>query len=155
MFDVSELEVEKFWIFQSNPKTYPNIFESCKDKNRKEVWPIPRYAKEVKKGHYCFVWICGKKAGIYSIGEVITDVFPNDPESEEYKANMEYMAENFDYSYYKNLATVRYTYPLPNYISRSDLSRLIPGHQIIKTRVGTVFDINEDDKKEILGLIEK
>jgi EVE domain len=59
------------WLFQANPSKY-QIHESLQ-LEKKEYWNLRQHAKEVQVGDRVLIWICGKGAGIYATGKVLTD----------------------------------------------------------------------------------
>jgi len=61
------------WIFQANPDNY-KIFEAIKDESIGPIihWNIKQYANEIHIGDIALIWVSGKKAGIYFIGEIIS-----------------------------------------------------------------------------------
>lgn len=59
------------WIFQANPNKY-QIHESLQ-LEKKEYWNLRQHAKAVHAGDRVLIWICGKAAGIYAVGKVLTE----------------------------------------------------------------------------------
>jgi len=62
----------KHWLFQFNPKIY-RWFERIRDTKEPEQWLTSRYAKYIHKGDLVAIWASGEKAGIYAVGEIITN----------------------------------------------------------------------------------
>lgn len=62
---------QRFWIFQANPNKY-RIEESLK-LEREEYWNLNQHAKKVDVGDRVLIWICGKEAGVYAVGTVVTE----------------------------------------------------------------------------------
>jgi hypothetical protein len=60
------------WIFQANPNKY-NIQKSLRTEDR-ELWGCNQHAKEIKRGDRVLIWLSGPKAGIYAVGETVSDV---------------------------------------------------------------------------------
>lgn len=60
------------WIFQTNPK-YFKMIEKLKYGSDMDPWQIMRFGEEIKKGDTVLVWIAGQDAGIYAVGEVISE----------------------------------------------------------------------------------
>jgi predicted RNA-binding protein with PUA-like domain len=58
-----------YWLFQGNPKYY-RIIDAIRDLEQIS-WLVTRYAKDIAVGDGVLVWVCGEKAGIYAIAEVI------------------------------------------------------------------------------------
>ena len=59
------------WIFQANPAHY-NIAQSLSNEGT-ELWNCMQHAAKIKTGDRVLIWISGKQAGIYAVGEVLTD----------------------------------------------------------------------------------
>lgn len=58
------------WIFQANPAKY-RIKESLL-LERQELWNLNQHATDVCPGDRVLIWICGKDAGIYAVGTIMT-----------------------------------------------------------------------------------
>lgn len=58
------------WIFQANPQKYD--IQTSLGREKSEWWNLRQHADKVKTGDRVLIWISGKKAGIYAIGEVIS-----------------------------------------------------------------------------------
>lgn len=58
------------WIFQANPREYD--IQSSLATEKTEWWNLRQHATKVKVGDRILIWISGKTAGIYAIGEVIS-----------------------------------------------------------------------------------
>ena len=65
---IHNFENRNVWIFQSNPKYY-RILEALEALDE-IVFMITRYRNEIKKDDTVLLWVSGKYAGIYAIGEV-------------------------------------------------------------------------------------
>ena len=63
---------KKIWLFQANPKWY-RLIDKLKHGSGKETWRVMRFKKEIKKGDIVVFWMAGENAGIYAVGEVLTD----------------------------------------------------------------------------------
>ena len=142
---------DRFWIFQSNVKNdYGfDIRSSCRIQDRIEAWPIKQYYKEIHKGDYCFIWACGlgnKKSGIYSIGEVISDVFPAKSNTfPQYRYGFRYPSNGFE-------VLVKYIHPITNYISRDVFPKnpTLSQCSIMRYHQATVFPVTEEEKESLL-----
>jgi 5-methylcytosine-specific restriction protein B len=62
------------WIFQANPSKYC-IGESLRAENE-EYWNLNQHVREVAVGDRVLIWICGKNAGVYAVGTVLTVPIP-------------------------------------------------------------------------------
>jgi N4-bis(aminopropyl)spermidine synthase len=59
------------WIFQANPKYY-DILKSIENEHW-ELWGCTSYRDKIKSGDRVLIWVSGKEAGIYAIGQVLKD----------------------------------------------------------------------------------
>jgi len=73
----------KYWVFQFNSAIY-RWFDWIKEKRETEQWLTSQHARDIHKGDRIAIWASGQKAGIYAIGEIITDPRkrPLNPEQE-------------------------------------------------------------------------
>ena len=58
------------WIFQANPNKY-RIHETLQ--LEQDYWNLKQHAKDIHIGDRVLIWICGKEAGIYATGKVLTE----------------------------------------------------------------------------------
>lgn len=64
------ITTRRTWIFQANPLLY-RIEESLRVE-QKEKWNLRQHQRDVQIGDRVLIWIAGKRAGIYAIGEITT-----------------------------------------------------------------------------------
>ena len=62
----------KQWLFQFNPALY-RWFDRIKESKETEQWLVSQYAKEIHNGDKVAVWASGENAGVYAVGEIITE----------------------------------------------------------------------------------
>ena len=64
--------VKNCWLFQGSP-TFYRMFDAIKDLN--EIpWPLNRNKQDISVGDKAIIWISGRQAGIYALGEIIEPV---------------------------------------------------------------------------------
>jgi hypothetical protein len=153
--ELSRIKEGKFWIFQSNAKKYQGLIASCRERDRIEVWTVGQHHMEVFKGNYCFIWAGGlgdnEKMGIYSIGKMISDVFPADINKyKEYRYGYEYPGIGYE-------VLVQYLYPLKNHISRNFFKNhpILSECSIMRFWQATVFPITQEEGQVILKQVER
>jgi hypothetical protein len=75
----------KHWLFQFNPSVY-KWFDRIKDTQEPEQWLISQHVRLIHKGDLVAIWGSGQKAGIYALGQVITNPAKNplNPNQEKY-----------------------------------------------------------------------
>lgn len=80
----------KPWVFQFNPSTY-RWFDRLKENKETEQWLTSRHVRDIREGDKVAIWASGEKAGIYAIGEIVTNpkMNPLDPKQEKYWTNKE------------------------------------------------------------------
>ncbi len=59
------------WLFQANPNRY-RIHESLQAE-REELWNLNQHVGDVHAGDRVLIWICGKDAGVYAIGTIMSE----------------------------------------------------------------------------------
>jgi len=59
------------WIFQANPAHY-DIAASL-TRERTEFWNCIQHAGKIRAGDRVLIWISGRQAGIYALGEILTN----------------------------------------------------------------------------------
>lgn len=62
----------KHWLFQFNPSVY-KWFDRIKDTQQPEQWLVSQHFKLIQKGDLVAIWSSGHNAGVYALGQVITD----------------------------------------------------------------------------------
>jgi hypothetical protein len=72
------------WIFQANPAKYR--IEDSLLLEHEELWNLNQHATDVRPGDRVLIWICGKDAGIYAVGTVLTApvIMSDTPKGMEY-----------------------------------------------------------------------
>lgn len=59
------------WLVQANPKTWDVV--GAVDARPVEAWCVSRYLGRLTSGDDVGLWVSGRKAGVYAIGEVTGD----------------------------------------------------------------------------------
>ena len=80
----------RHWMFQFNPAMYA-WFDWIKENMETEQWLTSRYARRICTGDKVVIWASGEKAGVYAIGEIVTNSTkrPLNAEQEKYWTNKE------------------------------------------------------------------
>src|SRR3989304_8641790 len=80
----------KQWVFQFNPAIY-GWFGRIKENRETEQWLTSQHARDIREGDKVVIWASGEKAGLYAIGEIITNLGkrPLNTEQEKYWTNKE------------------------------------------------------------------
>jgi len=75
----------KQWVFQFNPAIY-GWSSRIKENRETEQWLTSQHARDIREGDKVAIWASGEKAGVYAIGEIITNPRkrPLDTEQEKY-----------------------------------------------------------------------
>jgi hypothetical protein len=78
----------KHWLFQFNPSIY-NWFDRIKETKQPEQWLVSQHFNLIKKGDLAAIWSSGQKAGIYALGQIITNPKkePLNPAQQKYFLN--------------------------------------------------------------------
>jgi len=145
----------KYWIFQFNPAIYA-WFDWMKENKETEQWLTSQYARDIRERDKVAIWASGEKAGVYAIGEVVTNPrkSPLTPEQSKYWTKK---AETDVYKFQvKSSVTVKY---LKIIINRPLLEvecikdSILSDMGVLKQPQGTNFPITKEQWKRILEMI--
>ena len=137
-----------YWIFQSDPKIYD--IHGALEEYDSISWVTRQHADEIHVGDAVLVWCAGDKAGIYAIGQVISEPevrpSPDDPHwlNPEDRKTPELRV---------TLAITKRFHP----VLRKDLKDhpAMRDSQIIKARVGTNFRVTPEQWSAIIDLLRE
>jgi DNA-directed RNA polymerase subunit RPC12/RpoP len=75
----------KHWLFQFNPAIY-RWLDRIKETQEPEQWLVSQHANHIREGDMAAIWASGEKAGVYAIGQIITNPRQKalDPQQEKY-----------------------------------------------------------------------
>jgi len=145
---------KKYWIFQANPETF-RIFDWWKDHPNDDsiTWSIRQYANEVRKGDLGFLWLSGKKSGIYALVKVSSNPAKIDHTEEE----KNYWTDSKEILKISKRAVLDYQntmfdHPIDRRYCLND--QVLSGMSILRQAQGTVFRITEEQYKKISGLFQ-
>ncbi len=146
--EIEQGNINKYWIFQSNPKYY-NIISAMNDYTSMS-FTVSRYKDEIKPGDTVFIWVSGARAGIYAITEVMSYPYSPDfpPPPDPYDINDIYEKDNtkkVQIEIKKVLKSPLLKERLINYSELKDLS-------IIAAPQGTNFRVKKSQGDLILKL---
>jgi len=145
----------KYWVFQFNSVIY-RWFDWIEEKRETEQWLASQHARVIREGDKVAIWASGEKAGIYAIGEIITNpgVRPLNPEQERYwteKADIYKFRE-------KNSVTIRYLKIIidrPLLEDECSNDPILSAMGVLKQPQGTNFPLTREQWNRILELIDK
>jgi len=145
----------KFWLFQFNPIIY-RWFDWLKENRETEQWLISRYAGDIKKGDKVAIWASGAKAGVYAIGEIMTNPSerPLNLEQQKYWAQQE---DAFKFEY-RSSVTIRHLKVFIDSPLLEDQCRKDPvlsTMEILKQSQGTNFWLTKEQWNRILELVDE
>lgn len=135
-------EQQNTWIFQAKESRY-RITDSLR-LEEEEYWNLNQQAKKVKKGDRVLIWISGKSAGIYAVGQVMTDP---EKRSDSLKGQS-YWTKPADGKKEKPRVLVRYERLLldnPLYKRFLEYDPALWNLSIIKFALGTNFTVTQDE----------
>jgi len=145
----------KYWVFQFNPAVY-GWFDWTKESKETEQWLTSQHARYIHEGDMVAIWASGEKAGVYAIGEIITNPRENslNPEQEKYWSDR---ANVYKFSY-KNSVIAKYLKvaidrPLLEDECRKD--PILSDMQLLKNPQGTNFPLTKKQWNRILELIDR
>lgn len=142
------------WIFQANPLRY-NIYDAIKDANLdNKHWLVNQCKDFIRKGDTCLIWMSGKNAGIYAVGEVLTDP--------EYSMDSDNETDYWQYEGDKNKRRLRVKFTYKTKIAdtpvlRSEIMKIPELKQlsILRQAQGTNFPVTSEEWLVISKLIEQ
>jgi len=78
------------WVFQFNPTIYA-WFDWMKENRETEQWLTSQHARDIRDGDKVAIWASGENAGVYAIGDIITNPAkrPLNTEQERYWTSKE------------------------------------------------------------------
>lgn len=145
----------KYWVFQFNPTIY-RWFDRMKENKETEQWLTSQYAKDIHEGDKVAIWASGEKAGVYAIGEIITNPrkSPLTTEQEKYWTNKEDIYKFRE----KYSVTIKYLKviidkPLLEYKCNNDPA--LSDMAVLKQPQGTNFPLTKKHWNRILELIDQ
>ena len=151
-----ETLVEKggnIWIFQVNPDKYDILGFFSNPALKVIHWLVSRYQSEIRKGDTALIWMSGMRAGIYAIGEVISDPtsMSEPPEERKYWAS----DSAFKGGRFFGVAIKITRKLINNPIFRYELQAIpeLKNLSILKFWQGTNFPVRKDEWKIIRKII--
>ena len=142
----------KHWLFQFNPSTY-RWFDRNKETAEPEQWLISQLSTLIHRGDLVAVWGSGQKAGVYGLGEVLTNPAkrPLNPAQAKYFVNQDSVDKFLEhYSAMVQYSKVLLEKPL----SQEHCSRdpVLSKMQIMANQQGTNFRLTYDEWIRIVEL---
>ncbi len=127
-----------------------------KEKRETEQWLTSRHIGDIHEGDKVAIWASGEKAGIYAVGEIITNPrkSPLNPEQEKYWTNKE-DARRFGENY---SVTVKYSKVITNRPLLENLCHTDPilsDMVVLKAVQGTNFSLTKMHWNRIMELIDQ
>jgi DNA-directed RNA polymerase subunit RPC12/RpoP len=142
----------KHWLFQFNPSIY-NWFGRTKETREAEQWLVSQLWKLIRKDDLIAIWSSGQKAGIYALGQVITNPAktPLNIGQKKFFSNLNYVEKFCDkYSAYVEYSHVFLEKPLTQEACSQDdiLSKM----QILVNQQRTNFRLTGEEWERIVEL---
>lgn len=132
------------WIFQAHPDKSDFFKKLSKhDIGKKDDWSVTRYQKDIRMHDRIIFWQSGQDAGVYALGEVISDVYTLD-EPDPYTQQKQRTAVDY-----------RLTRVLTTPIWRDELREhpVLKNLSILKTAQGTNFPVTEEQWQVLAELM--
>jgi hypothetical protein len=145
----------KHWLFQFNPAAY-NWFDRIKENKETEQWLTSQHAKQIHEGDMVAIWASGEKAGVYAIGQIITNPRQKalDPDQEKYWIEKSSICKFQE----KPSAIVKYlkvAFDKPLLHDRCRLDSTLSAMQVFTNPQGTNFPLAREQWNRILALMEQ
>ncbi len=145
----------KHWLFQFNPSAY-RWFDRIKETQEPEQWLVSHLVKLIHKGDLVAIWSAGQKAGVYALGEVITNPTkkPLNPAQEKYFLNK----NGLDKFREKDSAYVKYFRILVDKPLLQDECKrddVLLDMQVLMNQQGTNFRLSNEQWDRIQDLTDK
>jgi len=144
-----------YWVFQFNPAIY-GWFDWIKENRETEQWLTSQHAEYIHKGDMVAIWASGERAGVYAIGEIVTNPRKKslNPEQEKYwtkKADIYKFQE-------KNSVIIKYLRVIIDRPLLEDECRkdpILSAMQVLKNPQGTNFPLIKKQWNRILELMDR
>jgi len=145
----------KYWVFQFNPAIY-RWFDRIKENKETEQWLTSQYAKDIHEGDKVAIWASGEKAGVYAIGEIITNPrkSPLTTEQEKYWANKEDIYK-FREKYSVTIKYLKVIIDRPLLEDECNKDPALSDMAVLKQPQGTNFPLTKKQWNRILELIDQ
>jgi hypothetical protein len=127
-----------------------------KENKETEQWLTSHYVLDIQERDKVSIWASGERAGIYAIGEIVTNPrrIPLNPEQEKYWTNREGI-NKFEEKY---SVTVKYTTVMidrPILESTCQKDPVLTDLAVLKHAQGTNFSLTRKQWNRIIELIEQ
>ena len=145
----------KQWVFQFNPAIY-GWFDRMKENRETEQWLTSQYAGDIREGDKVAIWASGEKAGMYAIGEIITNPGkrPLITEQEKYWTNKEDISKFRE----KDSVIIKYLKLIidrPLLEDACNKDPILSDMAVLKQPQGTNFPLTKKQWNRILELIDQ
>lgn len=145
----------KYWMFQFNSKIY-HWFDRISDTREPEQWLTSQHSKYIQKDDLVAIWASGEKAGIYALGQIITN-----PSKAQLKADQaKYWVDKATISKFQENKSVVIKYlkialekPILEDVCHNNPTLL--GLQVFINPQGTNFPLRYEQWQKIAEIIEK
>lgn len=145
----------KVWIFQENPKRY-NILKALDDPEigNEISWTVKQHKNKISKGDIGLIWHSGNEAGIYAIGEILTNpMMMKDTEAEK----KYYLIDSSEGDLLRLMVKIKIlTKLIGSPILKTQLKEIkeLQNLSILKMPRGTNFTVSIEEWNEIKKLLE-
>jgi len=145
----------RVWMFQSKPQRY-DVLNAVADKELTEdVWEVNKQHKnQIHAGDICLIWMSGKEAGIYAVGDITSnpELMVESPISAKYWV--------YDEDKSQTWLRVKYKYRLKlvnNPIMRAELKSIpkLQNMEIFNQPQGTNKRVTSEEWEIILDILKK
>lgn len=145
----------RYWIFQFNPDKF-RWFDWIKENKGAEQWLVTRHELDIRKGDKVAIWASGRGAGIYALGEVITDPKdePLNKEEEKYFKEGSYRVR---FLQYKSVWIKHTKIFIENPLTRKECIEdpILKSMEILKKIQATNVKLRQKEWNRIIELIER
>jgi 5-methylcytosine-specific restriction protein B len=143
----------RFWIFQFNPAKF-RWFDWIREKKEAEQWLVTRHELDIRRGDKVAIWASGKNAGIYALGEVITDP-KSEPLNEEEKKYFKDKSYNDRFLCKKSVWIKHVKIFIENPLLKTECIEdpILKNMEIFKQSQATVIKLRQKEWERILELL--
>ena len=145
----------KQWVFQFNPAIY-GWFGRIKENRETEQWLTSQHARDIREGDKVVIWASGEKAGLYAIGEIITNPGkrPLNTEQEKYWTNKEDVSK-FRTNYSVIIKYLKVIIDKPLLEDECSKDAVLSDMAVLKQPQGTNFPLTKKQWNRILELMDQ
>jgi rubredoxin len=145
----------KHWVFQFNPAIY-RWFDRIKENRETEQWLTTQHARYIREENKVAIWASGMEAGVYAIGEIVTNPRKSHltQEQEKYWTNKEDVSK-FREKYSVTIKYLKVIVDRPLLEDECSKDPVLSNMAVLTQPQGTNFPLTRKQWNRIIELIDQ